>query len=226
MSAWHALPLPERAGKREWPRGWPARAEAAGTAGQPCPASCDIPGRPWLGSTVSPGHGQYNVAQELDGDLLLSPRPIEHPGRCQRGWRWSCGHRRGGQGPSQRARPQRWGLLGSSYSPLRDSAASPADCRAATRRGSILWHTQHPLRSLGLQLNQLKKIHLASKILSFKAISSPGSPGWCIYGELNWNQQNIWRGRMKTEQLGKQMFFFLIMLRTLSNGSPWSFLIK
>lgn len=111
--------------------------------------------------------------------------------------------------------PQCWGMC-----------SIPWSCRlrAAMRRGGILW--QHPLRNLGLRLNKWKKIHLASKILTFKAISSPGWPGWRGYAEHNWSEQNIWRGRIKTGQLGKQMFFFPIMLWTLSNGSPWSFLIK
>lgn len=125
-----------------------------------------------------------------------------------------------GPSPGTLPCPQRWGMLWVGCTLCHGSA----DLRAALRQGNILW--QHPLRSSGLQLNKWKKIHLASKILTFKAISSPGWPGWSSYGKRNWNEQNIWRGRMKTGQLGKQMFFLLIMLRTLSNGSPWSFLIK
>lgn len=68
----------------EMGKGWPAWAEAVGTAEHLCSGSCDIPDHSSLGRIVSLGHCQYNAFQELDGSgffpHVLSSIQVESSG--------------------------------------------------------------------------------------------------------------------------------------------------
>lgn len=160
MSAWHLLPLPKQAGK--WERG-----DQPGQRQWELLSSCTpVPVIPW----VTPGWGGQSAQDSTNTTHfkswmgvcffphVLSSIQVDSSGA---GGRAAATHWWVSQSPSKRACPQCWGLLRFSCSPLWDGAVSPW----TTEWDGILW--QHPLRSLGLQLNQQKNIHLARKILSF-----------------------------------------------------------
>lgn len=138
------------------------------------------------------------------------------------GLRESCGRWCVGQGPSQKAHTQ---LGFAEVYLLTLMWWCCLACRPQSHPTARQYFITASLEEFGITAGPAEE-NPPCKMLSFKAVTSQGSPGWPIYSELNWSQQNIWRGRMRTGQLGKQMFFFLIMLWTLTNGSPWSFLIK
>lgn len=152
-----------------------------GTAEQLCSSSCDTLGHSWLGRTVSPGQHQYNAFQELDGGLLLPPCPIKHPGGQQWGRRWSCGHSLVGQSePFQKGMSPVLGFAEVQLLTLMGWCCVTVDHR--TR-----WYFMTAsLEEFGITAEPTEKYPPCKEdIKFFKAISSPGSPGWCIYGELN-----------------------------------------